>query len=65
MSGEGILVLAGLACLGAAAMLWAAGRAGALADELELEGRGCYCPAGRDGFHLPGCPIDPEQEAGA
>lgn len=57
MSMGDILVLAGLACLAAALMLWAAGRQGALADELDLEDRGCYCPLGRDGLHLPGCPV--------
>lgn len=60
MSTGDILVLAGLACLAVALMLWLAARQGALEDELAMEDRGCYCPAGRDGFHLPGCPVGDE-----
>jgi hypothetical protein len=49
----------------AALSTWRALHQAKLQEERELRAKGCWCPAGSDGLHLPGCPVDPEQEAGA
>ena len=62
-----VLVLLLVAGVVVSVFLMAAGVMAARADRATMRHLGCYCEAGNDGLHLPGCPLarDESDEAGA
>jgi biotin operon repressor len=54
---EQVLIIALVGAFVATGLLLTAMRMAVAAEIRELHELGCHCEAGRDGFHLPGCPV--------
>jgi uncharacterized protein YjhX (UPF0386 family) len=66
MSLEQVLWLAAFGGFALCALVWAGVIASVRQADRTMREQGCWCPAGRDGYHLPDCPMDdPAQQGGA